>query len=132
MSGDQASVASATRYNHNLTPGSTLLHNLAQTVVETFDSRPLKQYTFEDIKSKIPYQLPFRGNSDSLLTAIKVASCIEAPKPQGRNDSVVFNLGAQAVAPERSRETLLPWIKPFHTMKKMAALTIALWLLPVG
>lgn len=50
---------------------------------------------------------------DTLVAAASFAEGIDAPKPQdGRNDSVVAQLDAQAAIAERNRRTLPPWSTP--------------------
>lgn len=55
------------------------------------------------------HRLPNRSSFDSLLTAVNVASQIDAPRPQGRIDSAVSLLDAQAAAAERNRQYITDW-----------------------
>ncbi|KAF1836136.1 hypothetical protein BDW02DRAFT_616910 [Decorospora gaudefroyi] len=48
-------------------------------------------------------------NLDSLLPAVNVAASIDAPRPQGRIDSVASRLDTQAVAAERNRQYVASW-----------------------
>jgi hypothetical protein len=54
-------------------------------------------------------RLPSQSNFDSLLTAVNVASRIEAPKAQARHDSVAYQLDVQAVAAERNSQYVSNW-----------------------
>jgi hypothetical protein len=64
----------------------------------------------------LPYntsQLQMRGarrSFDTLLTAVNVASSIESPTPQGRNDSVVSHLDAQVASTELQPQPSPYWI----------------------
>jgi hypothetical protein len=60
----------------------------------------------------LPYHthgLPARSSFESLLSAVNVASKMEAPVPQGRNDSLVCLLDAQAAAAERESHSHPAW-----------------------
>ena len=46
---------------------------------------------------------PPMGGRDTILTAASNAIKIDAPRPQGRNDSIISHLNAQAVAAEEGR-----------------------------
>ncbi|KAE8836647.1 hypothetical protein PTNB73_04604 [Pyrenophora teres f. teres] len=52
---------------------------------------------------------PSRTSFDNLLTAVNVAAQVDAPQPQGRIDSVVSQLDAQAAAIERNRQYVANW-----------------------
>ncbi|KAF2874423.1 hypothetical protein BDV95DRAFT_604604 [Massariosphaeria phaeospora] len=84
----------------NTLPGFPTLDELPRTVAEAINtSTPARVSPREDG----PYygaRLPVRSSMDSLLTAVNAASRIEAPKPQGRHDSLVSvpHLDAQAAA----------------------------------
>lgn len=78
--------------------------DLPQTVAESTRGSPSSP-SFRQAGT-LPYhtsRLPVRGSLDSLLTAVNLAAKIDAPTPQGRNDSVVSNLDAQVAAAEERR-----------------------------
>jgi hypothetical protein len=92
--------------SQNTVLGSRLpsFNDLPQTVTESargsLSSPPFQQ------AGTLPYhtsRLPVRGGLDSLLTAVNLAVKIDAPTPQGRNDSVVSKLDAQVAAAEERR-----------------------------
>jgi hypothetical protein len=59
--------------------------------------------------------LPPRSPFENLLTAVNVAAKIDAPVPQGRTDSVVNHLDAQALAAERDEQFTPAWaFYPHH------------------
>ncbi|KAF1946046.1 hypothetical protein EJ02DRAFT_500194 [Clathrospora elynae] len=93
----------------NTIPGVPTLHDLPQTVADTLNQRNATPNSFQNIGSYRSHQSPTRGSFDSLLTAVNVASQIDAPKPQGRHDSLVSHLDAQAVAAERNRQYVSTW-----------------------
>ena len=98
--------------SYNTIPGFPILQDLPQTVAQALTSRNPTQYSFENIGAYHSHRLPARSSFESLLTAVNVASRIDAPKPQGRNDSVVSQLDAQAVAAERDMRYTPTWIEP--------------------
>ncbi|KAL1801455.1 hypothetical protein ACET3X_001797 [Alternaria dauci] len=67
------------------------------------------QPSFEGLSSYHSHQLPVRTSLDKLLTAVNIASEIDAPRPQGRIDSVVSHLDAQAAATERNKQYVTEW-----------------------
>lgn len=89
---------------HNIIPGFSTLNHLPHTVAETLnvgaDGFALVSQEATTLYST--YQLPLRSNFDNLLTAVNVASKLDAPQPQGRNDSIILQLDAQAIAAEGS------------------------------
>jgi hypothetical protein len=92
--------------SQNMVSGSGLpvFNNLPQTVAESAREPPssppfLQARTLPFHTSRIPVHYGL----DSLLTAVNVAAKIDAPVPQGRNDSVVSNLDAQVAAAEERR-----------------------------
>ncbi|KAJ4371464.1 hypothetical protein N0V83_004681 [Neocucurbitaria cava] len=102
LSEQKAPVVPAMIPSYNTIPGFPILQDLPQTVAQALTLSNPTQHTFEHIGSYHSHRLPTSSNSfDSLLTAVNVASRIDAPKPQGRNDSVVSHLDAQAAAAER-------------------------------
>jgi hypothetical protein len=78
--------------------------DLSQTVSDTPRTSEGSQHSFEGPGSYHSHQLPTQTGFDNLLTAVNVASQIDAPRPQGRIDSVVSHLGAQAAATEHNRQ----------------------------
>ncbi|EMD93481.1 hypothetical protein COCC4DRAFT_132718 [Bipolaris maydis ATCC 48331] len=52
---------------------------------------------------------PNRSSFDTLLSAVNAASEIDARNPQGRIDSVVTHIGAQATAVEDTRQYVVNW-----------------------
>ncbi|KAF2690257.1 hypothetical protein K458DRAFT_100835 [Lentithecium fluviatile CBS 122367] len=87
----------------NIIPGFPTLQELPDTVAETVNAAPV----FDG--EPIPYntsRMPISGDLDTLATAVNVLSEIDAPKPQGRNDSVVSYLDAQATAAEHHSQSL--------------------------
>ncbi|CAO2655841.1 Nn.00g046440.m01.CDS01 [Neocucurbitaria sp. VM-36] len=100
----------------NTIPGFPILQDLPQAVAQTLTSTT--QYSFENIGAYPSHRLPARSSFESLLTAVNVASRIDAPKPQGRNDSVVSQLDAQAVAAERDMRYTPIWIEPSRGNEK--------------
>ncbi|KAH7383325.1 hypothetical protein BKA66DRAFT_570359 [Pyrenochaeta sp. MPI-SDFR-AT-0127] len=103
----QILVGSAMSSSQGFIPGFPTLHTLPQAVANALTP---SQHAFQEIGSYHSYRLPPRGDFDSLLTAVNVASRIEAPKPQGLNDSVLSHLDAQAVVAERSQQRPSPRI----------------------
>ena len=91
--------------NHaNVIPGFPTPHELPDRVAEAVSTAPVFY------GEPIPYntsRLPARSHFDSLLTAVNAVAQVDAPKPQGRNDSVVSYLDAQATAAEGNAQTLL-------------------------
>lgn len=70
-----------------------LPHMVAESLHQTMPTAPPPSYH--------TYQMPRQetnGNFDALLTVVNAASTINAPKAQGRVDSVVAHLDAQAAA----------------------------------
>jgi hypothetical protein len=55
------------------------------------------------------HRLPNRSSFDTLLSAVNAVSQIDAPQPQGRIDSVISHLDAQAAAAEYSRQYVADW-----------------------
>ena len=98
----------------NSLPAYTSFEDQPPTVVEALD--PSHRSRLSTQEAYLPYhnhhlpQSPF----ESLLTAVNVASKIEAPVPQGRNDSVVSQLDAQALAAERAGQYLPTWAYSAH------------------
>lgn len=82
------------------------LENLPNIVAESLHSPPTMPH-FPSYGEVIPYhaaQLPDRGdrgdhkNLETLLKVVNVASSIEAPTPESRNDSVVSQLDAKTAS----------------------------------
>jgi hypothetical protein len=65
------------------------------------------EQSFEDVGSYHSHRLPTRSSFDNLLTAVNIASQIDAPQPQGRIDSVVSHLDAAAA--EHNRQYITNW-----------------------
>lgn len=94
----------------NTIPGFLTHSDLPQTVAETLRRSPTPPHSPQ--VQTLPYhtsRLPIRGSLDNLLTAVNVAIKIDAPTPQGRNDSVVSHLDAQAAAAEERRYQPSSW-----------------------
>lgn len=88
----------------NLLPGFPTLDHLPDTVAGAVNAMPV----FDG--QPIPYntaRLPMMNSFESLLTAVNAVVEVDAPKPQGRNDSVVSYLDAQAAAAEHNSRSLL-------------------------
>lgn len=106
----------------NTIPGFPTLEGLPNAVAETLQGAPSEatQSSHGDI---IPYhssRLPTRNNLDTLLTAVNVASRIDAPTPtqQGRNYGVIPYLDAQAASREHRHGSSYSWAntrEPEHT-----------------
>jgi hypothetical protein len=79
------------------------------TVADTPHQYQENQPYFEGLSSYRSHQLPTRTSLDNLLTAVNVASEIDAPRPQGRIDSVVSHLDAQAAAAEDNKQYITNW-----------------------
>ncbi|KAF2706357.1 hypothetical protein K504DRAFT_493488 [Pleomassaria siparia CBS 279.74] len=100
----------------NTLAGFPILSETPQTVAETLKRSPsvLKSPQMEII----PYhtsRLPIRSGIDTLLMAVNVAVKIDAPTPQGRNDSVVSHLDAQAAVDEERQYRPIPPHEASHT-----------------
>jgi hypothetical protein len=92
------------------------LEDLPQAVYDAVNQRKADQHNFQDVGSFHSHRLPTGGGDfNSLLTAVNVASYIDAPRPQGRNDSVVDHLHAQAAAAEETRQHVTSWIDASHS-----------------
>ncbi|KAI4686074.1 uncharacterized protein J4E88_003911 [Alternaria novae-zelandiae] len=76
---------------------------------DTSRSRQEREQPIEHMSSYHSHRLPTRSSFDDLLTAVNVASEIDAPRPQGRIDSVVSHLDAQAAAAEQNRQYITNW-----------------------
>lgn len=70
--------------------------------------RSLLRYAPNTLHTYHSHQLP-RSPLDALLTAVNVASQIEEPVPRGRNDLVLSQLDAQALAAEREGQFIPTW-----------------------
>ena len=92
------SVSSLEPTPHNLLQASTTPHGPHG---EAFTLRHPVSYHMQG--------LPGRTSFDNLLTAVNVAAQVDAPQPQGRIDSVVSQLDAQAAAMERNRQYVTKW-----------------------
>jgi hypothetical protein len=94
-------------------PGFPTVQDLPQTVSQALNTpQSALRHT---LKRDTPYydgRMPSISKFESLLSAVNVASKIEAPIPKGRNDSVVSHLDAQAVAAERNGNFTSPWSFP--------------------
>jgi hypothetical protein len=97
-----------------------MLHDLPQTVVDALTPDKKTQYIPQDINSYHTHRLPTRSRFDSLLTAVNVASRIDAPRPQGCNDSLIPHLDAQAVAAESNRQYVTSWFDACHGCEEEA------------
>ena len=87
------------------------LEDLSQAVYDAVNTHMANQHTSRGVESSHSHRPPTGGGTfDSLLTAVNFASRIDAPRPQGRNDSVVDHLHAQAVAVEETRQHVTSWI----------------------
>ncbi|KAF2830490.1 hypothetical protein CC86DRAFT_315813 [Ophiobolus disseminans] len=90
-------------------PRVTDLENVPEPVEEALNSPSrVSRYAPGDHLPYHSHQFP-RSPFENLLTAVNLASNIEAPVPQGRNDSVVSQLDAQALAAERAGQYLPTW-----------------------
>jgi hypothetical protein len=85
------------------------LKDFSRTVADTSPQYQEDQSCFEGLSSYRSHQLPTRTSLDNLLTAVNVASEIDAPRPQGRIDSVVSHLDAQAAAAEHNKQYITNW-----------------------
>ena len=83
--------------------------DLSPTVSDTPHAHQENQHSFEGLGSYHTHRLLTGTSFDNLLTAVNVASQIDAPRPQGRIDSVVSHLDAQAVAAEHNRQYVTNW-----------------------
>ncbi|KAI4642885.1 hypothetical protein J4E93_006954 [Alternaria ventricosa] len=77
--------------------------------IDTSPHRQQSEQPIEDMRSYHSHRLPTRSSFDDLLTAVNVASEIDAPRPQGRIDSVISHLDAQAAAAEQNRQYITNW-----------------------
>jgi hypothetical protein len=87
----------------SIIPGFPTLQELPNTVAQAVNAGSVF-----DRESSIynTTRFPARSSFESLLTAVNAVAKVEAPTPQGRNDSVVSHLDAQAAAAEDSTQTL--------------------------
>ncbi|KAI2486964.1 hypothetical protein Ptr902_01097 [Pyrenophora tritici-repentis] len=83
-------------------------HDLPQPSTDLYDPHG-EALTVRDPGSYHSHYLPSRTSFDNLLTAVNVAAQVDAPQPQGRIDSVVSQLDAQAAAIERNRQYVANW-----------------------
>jgi hypothetical protein len=90
----------------SMVPGS---QDLSQLFADTSYHRRESDQSFEIQGSYHSHRLPARTSFDNLLTAVNLASQIAAPRPQGRIDSVVSHLDAQATAAEHNRQHTTNW-----------------------
>ncbi len=90
-------------YDANL--DGTAFRNKPRLLAERPSTQPALDYVQPYHHSS---RLAARGSFDNLLTAVNIASRIDAPKPLGRNDSVVSYLDAQAAAAERNAAYFSP------------------------
>jgi hypothetical protein len=86
------------------------LEDLPRTVYEAVNPQEADQPIFTEVGPFHSHRLPTQDRFNSLLTAAKFASRIEAPRPQGRNDSLISHLNAQAVLAEDKREYCTSWV----------------------
>lgn len=89
-------------------PKFPTLQHLPQTVAEIV--APTAQPTFQNIGLYHSYGLTTQSRPRDIFIAATVGSKIEAPQAQGRNDSVVCQIDAQAVAAERNRQYVSSWV----------------------
>ncbi|KAG9189026.1 hypothetical protein G6011_05894 [Alternaria panax] len=81
----------------------------SQTFTGTPCLRQDSQPSLEGLSSYHSRWLPTRSSFENLLTAVNVASQIDAPQPQGRIDSVVSHLDAQAAEAEHNKQYITNW-----------------------
>ncbi|KAH7068730.1 hypothetical protein FB567DRAFT_158057 [Paraphoma chrysanthemicola] len=107
----KAPVVPAMVPTYRTTPfASSMQQNHACEQAQMSDpSRPSGQYAETSYLPYHTHRLPSRSSFESLLSAVNLASQIEAPVPQGRNDSLVHQLDAQAAATERGSQYLPAW-----------------------
>ncbi|KAF2651022.1 hypothetical protein K491DRAFT_682513 [Lophiostoma macrostomum CBS 122681] len=105
-----APTASMVPTSPNPLPGFPTLQELPQRVAESLT--PPYSYVHDDTMPYYDSQLRVRGSResfDTLLTAVNMASSIESPTPQGRNDSVVSHLDAQVASMELQPQPTAFW-----------------------
>ena len=91
-------------------PSLSTLGYMSQHIADAPD--PLQEpprFAQDAPASFLSHYLPPTSPFETLLTAVNVASKIEAPVAQGRNHSVVNQLDAQALAAERTGQHLPAW-----------------------
>jgi hypothetical protein len=108
-------VPSMVPSQNNPAPAFTTTGDFRKPVVEALDApHEPSQFSQDGYLPYHSHQLPPRSPFDTLLTAVNLASDIEAPVPRGRNDSVVLQLDAQVLAAERAGQYLPAWAFPPH------------------
>ncbi|KAF2116226.1 hypothetical protein BDV96DRAFT_491528 [Lophiotrema nucula] len=105
----------------NTLPGFPTLEDLPFKVAESLQATPPPMTPSSTAVPPLYYSPQLaspvaRGNLDTLLTAVNVASKIEAPTPQfqGRNDSVISHLDAQVTAAESKQYSKATWPEFSH------------------
>ncbi|KAF1845347.1 uncharacterized protein K460DRAFT_355178 [Cucurbitaria berberidis CBS 394.84] len=99
---------------YNTIEGFPTLQDLPQTVAQALGPWTPTRHSLENVGPYHSHRVPVRGSFETLLSAVNVASRIDAPKPEGRNDSVVSHLDAQAVAAEHDRQYNPAWLEASH------------------
>jgi hypothetical protein len=108
-------VPSMVPSQNNPAPAFTTTGDFRKPVVEALDApHEPSQFSQDGYLPYHSHQLPPRSPFDTLLTAVNLASDIEAPVPRGRNDSVLLQLDAQVLAAERAGQYLPAWAFPPH------------------
>jgi hypothetical protein len=80
----------------NIVRGFPTLHELPDTVAETVNAMP-----YHEALQSAP------SSMNTLMMAVNAVEKVDAPQPQGRNDSVVSHLDAQAKAAEHMARSML-------------------------
>jgi hypothetical protein len=94
-------------------PTLSTLGNMPQHVEAAPDSLDNSPQFAQDVPALFySHYIPPTSPFETLLTAVNVASKIEAPVAQGRQQSVVNQLDAQALAAERSGQEIPTWALP--------------------
>lgn len=107
-----SAVALPTMNQQQIIPDFLTLQDLPRRVAQTPRSRTLSRSSIEGAQMYHTHQLSPQGQFDALLTAANTVSKIDAPKPQGRHDSVVSHLDAQAAIAERNMQHSSAWTFP--------------------
>ena len=86
---------------YNTISGFPTLEDLPLNVATTVNANITTPFSAqESYANHYHHRLSSRTSSDSVLTAVNVVSQIDAPKPQGRTDSIAMHLDAQVAATE--------------------------------
>lgn len=92
-----------------MAPPTSTLQDLSGSAPPTSILHEDHQDASQDMGFYHSQQPPSQSSFDSLLSAVNVASRIDAPQPQEPIHSVVCHLDAQAAAAENSRQYVTDW-----------------------